>query len=290
MSLAATARAKINLTLHVRGRRADGMHELESLVAFADLADQLTLEPGAPLALTVSGPTAQTAGAVADNLVLRAVAALAANVPGLVLGAFELSKHLPVAAGIGGGSADAAAALRLLAEANGISVGDARVIAAARAVGADVPVCMEQLSRIMRGAGERLGPALRLPAMHAVLINPGVPVATVDVFRELGLQPGQAHADAPHVDISSNLDPETLLAAIAGSRNDLQVPAIRCVPEIAEVIASLSQQHRCQLARMSGSGATCFGLFPTMSSAFQAVRAIRRLHSRWWVQPAVIAG
>jgi 4-diphosphocytidyl-2-C-methyl-D-erythritol kinase len=290
MLLNATARAKINLTLHVLGRRADGMHELESLVAFADLADQLTLDTDQPLGLTVSGPTAQTAGAVSDNLVLKSVEALRRLVPNLRVGAFDLSKHLPVAAGIGGGSADAAAALRLLAEANGLRFDDARVIEAARAVGADVPVCLESVPRMMRGSGERLGPALPVPPMHAVLINPGVPVATVDVFRELGLRPGEDSSAARHMEIAASIDTGTLVAAIAAARNDLQTPAIRCAPAIAEVLELLAQQHRCQLARMSGSGATCFGLFPTMSSAFQAVRAIRRLRGQWWVQPAVIGG
>lgn len=259
------ARAKINLTLHVLGRRPDGYHTLESLVVFADLCDTLELEPDAAPGLAVSGPTAKASGAVADNLVLKAARELAARIPGLRTGAFLLSKHLPAAAGIGGGSADAAAALRLLARANGLLPDDPRLLDAARAVGADVPVCLEQRPRIMRGAGEELGPPLDLPQVHAVLVNPGVPVATAPVFAQLGLQPGQRYDGAAHPEIASGLGAAQLIARLQEGRNDLQPAAIRVAPEIADVLEQLGRQHGCRLARMSGSGATCFGLFTTMS-------------------------
>lgn len=284
------ARAKINLTLHVLGRRADCLHDLESLVAFADLCDIVTLHPGQPLGLTVTGPTAQAAGPIADNLVLRAANALAARVPGLKGGAFELIKQLPPAAGMGGGSSDAAAALRLLARANNLMTDDERLFAAAADVGADVPVCVRSTGTMMRGAGERLSPPIRLPSLHAVLVNPGIPAATAPVFAELGLKPGEIRHTPQHCDVADGMDAKSFVAMLERCRNDLEAPAIRLVPEIADVLEQIRVQHRCQLARMTGSGATCFGLFPTMSAAFQAVRQIRKLRSHWWVQPAMIGG
>ena len=279
------APAKINLTLHIHGRRADGYHDLESLVTFADLGDALTLVPGDEQVLTVGGPTAQISGPTRENLVLRAAQALAARIPGLKSGAFDLSKQLPVAAGIGGGSADAAAALRLLARLNGLTMNDIRVLDAARTVGADVPVCLESQTRIMKGAGERLGPVLRLPKLPAVLVNPGVPVATAEVFGKLALNPGDKLDLPPHFNLTSAVDAGTLLALLAGSRNDLQDAAISVAPVIADVIADLGRQPGCALARMSGSGATCFGVFQSMGAAFDAVRALRKSHSNWWIQP-----
>jgi 4-diphosphocytidyl-2-C-methyl-D-erythritol kinase len=166
------APAKVNLTLRVRGRRLDGYHEIESLVVFAAVGDALAFTPGESLALAVRGPTAAAAGDLADNLVLKAVRALAERTPGLELGRFVLSKRLPVAAGLGGGSTDAAAALRLLARHNRIALDDARLMAAARATGADVPVCLDPRSRMMRGIGELLSQPLTLPGLPALLINP----------------------------------------------------------------------------------------------------------------------
>src|SRR5215471_4945604 len=176
------APAKVNLTLRVIGRRADGYHEIESLVAFADVGDTLTFSPGGAVALSVAGPTAAAAGQIADNLVLKAARALAERVERLKLGGFALSKRLPVAAGLGGGSADAAAALRLLARANGLALDDLRLMQAARATGADVPVCLDPRARLMRGIGEILSAPLPLPRLHALLVNPGVAVPTKLVF------------------------------------------------------------------------------------------------------------
>jgi 4-diphosphocytidyl-2-C-methyl-D-erythritol kinase len=171
------APAKVNLTLRVLGRRADGYHDIESLVAFAGVGDALTFKPGDDLALTVGGPTGAAAGDVADNLVLKASRALAERVAGVRLGRFTLSKRLPVAAGLGGGSADAAAALRLLARANALAPDDPRLMQAARATGADVPVCLDPRPRRMRGIGDILSDPLDLPRLFAVLVNPGVGVA-----------------------------------------------------------------------------------------------------------------
>src|SRR6266436_2792294 len=185
------APAKVNLTLRVLGRRADGYHDIESLVAFAGVGDALTFTPGGALALAVGGPTAAAAGDVADNLVLKAARALAERVEGLKLGRFTLSKRLPVSAGLGGGSADAAAALRLLARANRMAPDDPRLLQAARATGADVPVCLDPRARLMRGIGDILSDPLDLPKLPAVLVNPGVAVPTRDVFAALKLPAGQ---------------------------------------------------------------------------------------------------
>jgi 4-diphosphocytidyl-2-C-methyl-D-erythritol kinase len=279
------ARAKVNLTLHVRGRRADGYHDLESLVAFADCADGLTLAPAPAVALQVSGPRAAECGSLDDNLVLKAARTLAERVPGLTTGAFELEKHLPAAAGIGGGSADAAAALRLLAQANSLDRDDPRTVEAARATGADVPVCLRSSACIMRGVGDKLS-GVNMPPLPAVLINPGVPVATKDVFAALGLKPGDVFgADRQTASIAW---PQTTslpdwCRAIASGRNDLEPPALRIQPVIGDVLSALRWNDGCELARMSGSGATCFGLFCDDATAQAAERQIRAKQPRWWV-------
>ena len=284
--LAETAPAKVNLTLRVIGRRADGYHDIESLVVFAHEGDTLAFEPG-DLALTVRGPTASSAGADADNLVLKAARALAANVAGLRLGRFALDKQLPVAAGLGGGSADAAAALRLLARHNGLALDDPRVFAAARATGADVPVCLDPRPRLMRGIGDLLTAPLALPPLPAVMVNPGVAVATKDVFAALGLAPGQARAAAQDAVVVPTRPPE-LLAFLGEDVNDLEAPAISLQPVIADVLAELRALAGCQLARMSGSGATCFGLFGTTNSAVAAAAALEAAHPDWWVRPTTL--
>jgi 4-diphosphocytidyl-2-C-methyl-D-erythritol kinase len=283
--LADRAPAKVNLTLHIVGRRAgDGYHALESLVAFAGVADRLTLDPGPPLGLTVSGPTAGSAGPSGDNLVLRAARGLAARVADLRTGTFHLVKRLPVAAGIGGGSSDAAAALRLLARLNGLPLDHAAVVAAAQETGADVPVCLDPRARMMCGAGEEVGPALDLTPIPAVLVNPGVPVHTAPVFKALGLAVGQTLAGAEHPVITRDLDRGALVAAIAPARNDLEAPALTVAPVIGEVLAALRDQ-RCRLARMSGSGATVFALFAERRAVVQAAAALRAAHPSWWVAP-----
>ena len=279
--LATRAPAKVNLTLHVLGRRPDGYHELESLVAFAGTGDDLSLKPG-ELSLSVSGPTANAAGGEADNLVLKAARALARRMPGLSTGAFHLTKRLPVAAGLGGGSADAAAALRLLARLNGLSRDDPAILAAASETGADVPVCLQSRARMIGGAGEVLGPPLRLPPLFAVLANPGVPVATAAVFRTLGR--GERGTASPHPTIAPAIDRSRLVAVIAGGRNDLETAAIALAPAIGEALASMRAATGCRLARMSGSGATVFGLFDDGAASVAAEKAIRRARPGWWVR------
>jgi 4-diphosphocytidyl-2-C-methyl-D-erythritol kinase len=277
------APAKVNLTLRVLGRRPDGYHELESLVAFADVGDALTFARDATLTLAVSGPTAPSAGAVADNLVLKAARALVDQVPGLKLGHFALSKRLPVAAGLGGGSADAAAALRLLARENGIALDDPRLMQAARATGADVPVCLDPRVRLMRGIGEVLSTPLALPRQFAVLVNPGVAVATREVFAALRVAPVDRAAPAEPAPGTA-----ALLAEIADGRNDLEGPAIELEPAIAAVLAVLRNLPGCRLARMSGSGATCFGLFASSAAAAAAARTLRAGHPEWWVRATAL--
>ena len=286
--LADRAPAKVNLTLHILGRRADdGYHALESLVAFAGTADRLTLDPTAPLQLTVSGPTAGPAGPTDDNLVLRAARHLAARVPSLRTGAFHLTKRLPVAAGIGGGSSDAAAALRLLARLNGLSLDDAAIVAAARETGADVPVCLDPRARMMRGVGEQIGAPLGLAPLPAVLINPGVPVPTAPVFKALGLAIGQNLPGADHPVIGQGLGSHDLMAAIGPARNDLEPPALTVAPVIGTVLAAL-RERGCRLARMSGSGATVFALFDHRRGAVRAASSLRAAHPDWWLAPTFL--
>lgn len=277
--LTETAPAKVNLTLRVLGRRPDGYHELDSLVAFAAHGDRLDFAPGEAPGLRVSGPTAAAVGSDVDNLVLKAARALAERVPGLRSGRFILDKRLPVAAGLGGGSSDAAAALRLLARANGLALADPRLHAAAVATGADVPVCLDPRARVMRGIGEHLSAPLALAPMPAVLVNPGVAVPTRDVFIALNAGPvagGPAQA-------AERLDAAALYAFIAQEPNDLEPPALALQPVIATVLADLRALRGCRLARMSGSGATCFGLFATEEAAAAAAAALHAAHPAWWV-------
>jgi 4-diphosphocytidyl-2-C-methyl-D-erythritol kinase len=279
------ASAKVNLTLRVLGRRADGYHDIESLVAFAGVGDVLTFTPGGGLALTIGGPTAAAAGESADNLVLKAAHALAERVEGLKLGQFALSKRLPVAAGLGGGSADAAAALRLLARANGLALDDPRLMQAARTTGADVPVCLDPRTRLMRGIGDILSAPLDLPRLFALLVNPGVAVATRDVFARLTMPSAAKTAPTP-----PTRDATALLSEIAAGRNDLEAPAIELEPVIAEALATLRKLSGSRLARMSGSGATCFALFNSTRAASAAARALRVGHPDWWVRATVLGG
>jgi len=287
VSLTEDAPAKVNLTLRVLGRRGDGYHDIESLVVFADFGDRLSLTPGGELALTIRGPSAAQAGASADNLVLKAAHVLAARIPDIALGAFELEKNLPVAAGIGGGSADAAAALRLIARANDLSREDPRLYAAARATGADVPVCLDPRPRLMHGIGEKLSAPLVLPPLHAVLVNPGVSLATKDVFA------GWTVAAKPAValDLAALTKPVgyvRILRLLTTQPNDLEGAAIALAPAIADVLAALRALAGCGLARMSGSGATCFGLFSSATAARAAGKVLRDKYQHWWVKAGVL--
>jgi len=292
MALADTARAKVNLTLRVLGRRPDGYHELESVVAFAAIADRLTLAPAAHAELTVTGPGAAGCGALNDNLVLRAARALGEKIEGLRTGVFTLEKNLPAAAGIGGGSADAAAALRLLAVHNDLACDDARVMAVARATGADIPVCVASHACVMTGVGENLMP-LDLPPLPCVLVNPRLAVATKDVFAALGLKPGELRTGMTDV-LEAIVWPkpgasaEVWLDVLAGGVNDLEAPAIRVQPAIADVLAMLRDTEGARLVRMSGSGATCFALYASEADAKAAAAALRAEQPSWWIEASVL--
>jgi 4-diphosphocytidyl-2-C-methyl-D-erythritol kinase len=286
--LGARAPAKINLTLQIVGRRTDGWHELQSLVAFAGAADYLTLAPGQASSLCVDGPTAPLAGPIEGNLVLRAAHALAVRIADLRLGAFHLTKRLPVAAGIGGGSADAAAALRLLARANDLRLDDPRLIEAAATTGADVPVCVAGRARLMAGVGERLGPALRLPPLFAVLVNPGVALETRAVFARMGLQPGLSLHGTSHPLIGEGLSRAELLGLLHQARNDMEEAARALSPAVGSVLANLAATPGCRLARMSGSGPTSFGLFDDRHAATRGAAGLRRDHPGWWVKATVL--
>jgi 4-diphosphocytidyl-2-C-methyl-D-erythritol kinase len=281
------APAKVNLTLRVLGRRADGYHEIESLVAFADFGDRLSLSPGAELALSVCGPWAAQAGEGGDNLVFKAASALAARIPDIVLGAFELDKQVPVAAGLGGGSADAGAALRLLARANDLGRDDSRLYEAARAAGADVPVCLDARPRLMCGIGEKLSAPLALPPLAAVLVNPGVALATKLVFAGWT----RAVKPAPPFDLATverTRNQEQLLQSLARQANDLEDAAIKLAPVIGELLAALRGLPGCRLARMSGSGATCFGLFSSAAEAGAAAEILQGKYPLWWRRVSVL--
>src|SRR5215813_716528 len=284
------APAKVNLTLRILGRRADGYHDLESLVVFARLADEVTLTLDAAFGLEVDGPTAAAAGDVADNLVLRAARELTGRTDGLRLGRFALTKRIPVAAGLGGGSSDAAAALRLIMRVNGIARDNRHVMDAARATGADVPVCLDPRPRVMRGIGDVLSGPVDLPELPVVLVNPGVPVPTRDVFGKLGLAPGERRGAASEIDPDRLKERGALIDYLASQPNDLEAPAIALQPVIADVLRALARQEGCLLARMSGSGATCFGVFASEDAAQSAARTLASANPTWWIAPTSLAG
>jgi 4-diphosphocytidyl-2-C-methyl-D-erythritol kinase len=277
-----TAPAKVNLTLRVLGRRPDGYHDIESLVAFADVSDRLCFVPDDQLKLTVTGPGAGHTGEDTENLVLKAARALAARIPGLALGVFRLQKNLPVAAGLGGGSSDAAAALRLLARANGLAVADPRLYEAARATGADVPVCVDPRVRLMRGVGEILSSPLELPRLCALLINPGVTLATKLVFSRWTPSANRSPPLAAAA-LAKLQHGEQLLDWLTGQANDLEAPAMALAPAIADVLDAVRALNGCRLARMSGSGATCFAVFSSDAERAVAAKALRAKFPGWWI-------
>jgi 4-diphosphocytidyl-2-C-methyl-D-erythritol kinase len=292
-ALTEDARAKVNLTLRVVGRRVDGYHDLESVVAFCDCADRLTLEPAPGLSLSTNGPGAQDCGDASDNLVLKAARLLGQRIADLNVGKFTLQNVLPVAAGIGGGSADAAAALRLLARANELALEDPRVVEAARLTGADVPVCLSSRACVMTGIGETLLP-LAMPEMPCVLVNPRVPVATKDVFAALGLRHGELRVGVADVirapawpDGDVSLD--RWIEQLSAGANDLEAPAKRIQPVIGELLSTLQDAGGVRLARMSGSGATCFAIFDTDAAARQAAQTIQRAYPQWWVHAGMLS-
>lgn len=272
------APAKLNLCLHVTGRRADGYHLLDSLVVFADVADRVSASQGEGLSLQVTGPEGLGLAAEADNLVLRAARSMGVTDASLVL-----EKNLPVASGIGGGSADAAATLRVLARLAGRSLPTAEKVLR---LGADVPACLAGRPARMSGIGEDLRPLPPLPPLWCVLVNPRIAVPTPQVFAALSHWDNPPLPDLPFDALVSAAALAAWLAS--NSRNDL-VPAARSVaPILADVEAAVAATPGCLLARMSGSGATHFGLFATPDAAQTAAQHLAVLHPGWWIAPGRI--
>ena len=273
------ARAKVNLTLHVGAPRADGYHPLESLVMFARAGDVLLALPSSECSLTIDGPFAAGLQADEGNLILKA-ASVAQSKFGAGACAFKLTKNLPLASGIGGGSADAAAALRAMARLDG--KGPLAYAGLALDLGADVPVCMTQTTCVMRGIGESVTPLPDSPVYPAVLINPGVGVSTADIFKRFDagnpqpLRPQKYKGDL--IDLALN------------GRNDLQAPACEFQPEIVRVLLELACQDGVRLSRMSGSGATCFGVFNDPAHAKAAADHIGAKYPEWWVSETQLGG
>ncbi|MDF1584840.1 4-(cytidine 5'-diphospho)-2-C-methyl-D-erythritol kinase [Marinimicrococcus flavescens] len=272
------APAKINLDLLVTARRPDGYHELDSLVVFAEAGDALRLEEGPGLRLVVEGPFAADVPAGGDNLVLRAARTLERHLGRDLPASAILSKRLPAASGIGGGSSDAAAMLRGLARLHRLDVPASGLAALALELGADVPVCLAARPMRMRGIGERLEPLSGLPDLPLVLANPRRPVPTKAVFARMGA-PGRGR---PRPALPAGATLPDLAAWLAASVNDLEAPALAIEPAIGEVLVALRRLEGCLLARMSGSGATCFGLFSDKNAAEAAARALAAARPDWW--------
>jgi len=280
------AAAKVNLTLDIKGKRADGYHELESLVVFADFGDRVEFRPSANVSLTVEGPFAAKLDA-GRNLVERAAMAFAQHLGQDPRGAFHLIKQLPVAAGLGGGSADAAAALRLLRRAHGAPEDLASLVPAARDLGADVPSCLYARAALMTGIGEKLQPLSSLRPMPAVLVNPMVPLATRDVFHALA---APSLSETPPASPAPQLTGlEDVVAYARARRNALEEPAKKLLPLIGDVLSILEDAPGSCLARLSGSGPTCFALFPDMAAAEATADRIAGRHPDWWVQPVQLS-
>lgn len=276
------APAKINLSLEILGRRGDGYHELSSLVAFASCGDTLSVTPGRSFSLTIDGPFAGDVDG--ENLVARAVAQARHRDPRLVTGAFHLEKRLPVAAGLGGGSSDAAAAIRLLRGLNQDREAAIDWFDLAGSLGADVPVCLTARAAHMAGIGDRVTPLPAFPALWAVLVNPRLALSTGDVFRALGSAP--VPPESPSIAVARLDHVEALLDRLAASRNDLEAPAVRLCPAVSDVLIALRTLPNVALTRMSGSGATCFGLFRTHAEAVAGARQIGARYPQWWVAEA----
>lgn len=284
MRLEALARAKINLFLHAGTRRPDGYHALASWVAFAATGDRLSVEAlPEDIELQVSGPQAAALAPGTDNLVLAAAHAVRAEAGrrGLRHGgaAIALVKSLPVASGIGGGSADAAATLHLLNEFWELDLGFGTLMDLALPLGSDVPVCLYNRSAVMTGRGETIAAGPELPAIPIVLVHPGVPLSTANVFARLATPSGIALPNLPE----AIADSRQLAAVLARTANDLEAPAMALAPAIGDALAALRAQDGALLARMSGSGATCFALFADDAAAQNAAIALKRARPNWWI-------
>jgi 4-diphosphocytidyl-2-C-methyl-D-erythritol kinase len=278
--LTGVAPAKLNLFLHVTGKRADGYHLLDSLVAFADIADQIQVERADHLTLSVTGPFASNAGPVEENLVLRAARALQEATSRTDGAKIWLDKHIPTGAGLGGGSSDAASALRLLNKLWKLDLADDELRQIGLALGADIPVCLAAGPTRMRGIGEVLDPAGVIAPLDILLVHPGQSLSTPAVFKALA---GRYSGPAPS-DLGSLADRQSLLRLLRSTTNDLEAPARELLPTIGHILNSLSDTDGCLLAQMSGSGSACFGLFGNNGTAQAAGARIASLQPDWWVQ------
>lgn len=277
------APAKVNLFLHVGSPRADGYHPIESLVAFADHGDDLQFVPGGNrFSIRVDGPFADAAGDDDQNLVLKAARLLREKLPGISGGAFRLTKNIPAGAGLGGGSSDAAAALRLLADANAIKLSDAAIAAAARETGADVAVCLERKARVISGIGEIVSQPVAIPALPAIVVWPDVPAPTPTVYRAFDADGGTRTPLGMNAgDIPAGRD--ALLEFLARQKNDLTNAAWSVAPQIAEAEAVLRAVDHALLVRMSGSGSAVFAIHESASRAEAEAAMIRARYPDWWV-------
>lgn len=284
------ARAKINLTLSILGRRPDGYHALLSLVAFADVADIVTLDPGTPTGVTVAGPFADAISA--PNLVETALRFVCERCPGLEIGHITLDKQLPVASGVGGGSADAAAVLRAIRTAHPKTTADLDWMNIARLLGADVPACFADRAVWMSATGDQLHDlASPLPQLHAVLVNPRAPVPadkTARVFRALRAPLISGSVDGVATARPAIPDRDELLALMRRMGNELEAPATAVVPQVHDVLVALETCSGAQLAHLSGAGPTCFAVFPDKQSATIAAGSLVAAHPSWWIVPTVI--
>lgn len=280
------APAKLNLFLHVLGRNGRGYHKMESLIAFTQFGDRLTAQASPAISLKVEGPFAGECGSVESNLVLRAAHALAAYARPGAGAELILLKNIPVAGGLGGGSSNAAAVIRMLKQLWGLSIKDETLADIALGLGADVPVCLQARPAVVRGMGQHLGAAPALPDCYVLLVNPRIALPTGLVFENLRERYGAAAPVLPRT-ISSA---KKLAHLLTGRRNDLQLPATELVPEIQDVLAAIAGQQGCLLARMSGSGATCFGLFARPDEMGLAAAAIARAYPAYWQAQTRLAG
>jgi 4-diphosphocytidyl-2-C-methyl-D-erythritol kinase len=290
----ALAPAKVNLFLHVGAPDPSGYHPLSSLVVFADVGDGLTITPAETFGLEITGPFAgeldAAGGEPGDNLVERAARVFAVEAgQGTLAARLTLDKRLPIASGVGGGSADAGATLRLLRRALAPMLSDAALERAAAGLGADGPMCLHARPALATGYGEALSPAPILPVLHAVLVNPRAPSPTGPVYRayDAAVAPGGAAApELPH----TLPDLEAVIALLQTTRNDLESPAVALAPAIADVLAALASQPQARFVRMSGSGATCFALCEDAAAAKALASALGVANPAWWVQPCRLGG
>jgi 4-diphosphocytidyl-2-C-methyl-D-erythritol kinase len=288
MTATAFAAAKVNLYLHVAPPTPDGFHPIASLMAFADVGDQVSAKPASALSLSIKGPFGEGLSAEADNLVLRA-ARLLLDYAGLkdVGARLVLTKALPIAAGLGGGSSDAGAALRLLNDMLALGLDERALEAVAARIGADGAACVRGRALIAEGRGERLSPAPPLPELPAVLVNPGVPSPTGPVYRAYDASGAPGAADRPDAPPLASV--AAAAAWLATCRNDLEPPALALEPRIGEALAALKAEPESLLTRMSGSGATCFALCESRAAAKALAARLAAAHPAWWVKACVLS-